>query len=112
MNTFSTWLKLLGWLLERSLRRASIGVSSCCEIVTEVGVVVVAVVVVVVAGVVIASTGIEDIVDVVVVAVVVATEDISFSSLISFDCCANNLDCLLKSSRSSLTSSRSCAFSV
>ena len=112
MNTFSTWLKLLGWLLERSLRRASIGVSSCCEIVTEVGVVVVAVVVVVVvvvavAGVVIASAGIED-----VVAVVVATEDISFSSLISFDCCANNLDCLLKSSRSSLTSSRSCAFSV
>jgi len=112
VNTFSTWLKLLGWLLERSLRRASIGVSSCCEIVTEVGVVVVAVVVVVVvvvavAGVVIASAGIED-----VVAVVVATEDISFSSLISFDCCANNLDCLLKSSRSSLTSSRSCAFSV
>ena len=41
VNTFSTWLKLLGWLLERSSRRAStttIGVSCCCEIDMEVGI--------------------------------------------------------------------------
>ena len=39
VNTRSTWIKLLGWLLERSSRRASIIViSCCCEIDTEVGI--------------------------------------------------------------------------
>ena len=43
VNTRSTWIKLLGWLLERSSRRAStivVGVSCSCEIDMEVGIVV------------------------------------------------------------------------
>ena len=39
VNTFSTRIKLLGWLLERSSRRASVmEVSCCCENDMEVGI--------------------------------------------------------------------------
>ena len=56
VNTRSTWIKLFGWLLERSSRRVStttIGVSCCCEIDMEVGIGVVVVVGGVVVGVVV-----------------------------------------------------------